>query len=46
MKDPLPQYITVPEDEGKGYIGGLEVFHQLHCLVRCLRQDTCLFTTI
>ncbi|KAJ5113803.1 hypothetical protein N7456_002337 [Penicillium angulare] len=37
--DPLSQYISVPEDEGTGYIGGLEVFHQLHCL-NYIRQFT------
>ena len=31
--EPLSRYMTAPEEEGHGYVGGLEVFHQLHCLV-------------
>lgn len=29
----LRDYVAVPKEEGDGYFGGLEVFHQLHCLV-------------
>jgi hypothetical protein len=29
----LDQYLKAPVDEGNGYVGGLEVFHQIHCLV-------------
>lgn len=31
--DMLVDYMKAPEDEGTGYVAGLEVFHQLHCLV-------------
>ncbi|KAI4180236.1 MAG: hypothetical protein LQ346_007038 [Caloplaca aetnensis] len=27
------QYVRAAPEEGDGYIGGLEVFHQIHCLV-------------
>ena len=30
----LGRYMEAPVEEGDGFIGGLEVFHQLHCLVR------------
>lgn len=30
------QYVLASPEEGNGYIGGLEVFHQLHCLVYLL----------
>jgi hypothetical protein len=29
----------VPENVGTGYVAMLEVFHQLHCLVRAPRVD-------
>ncbi|KAN0099046.1 protein of unknown function (DUF3328) domain containing protein [Hyaloscypha variabilis] len=25
-------YVTIPEEQGGGYLGNLEVYHQLHCL--------------
>jgi hypothetical protein len=34
----LDEYMTAPPDEGNGYVGGLEVFHQLHCLVRTIHH--------
>lgn len=34
----LEQYVRVPEDEGSGFVAGLEVFHQLHCLVSLTRD--------
>lgn len=32
-RDSRSKYVLVPEEDGDGYFGGLEVFHQLHCLV-------------
>jgi Mycotoxin biosynthesis protein UstYa len=34
----LGEYMVAPPDEGIGYVGGLEVFHQLHCLVKASYQ--------
>ncbi|KAK0108285.1 hypothetical protein ONS95_003101 [Cadophora gregata] len=32
-------YVTLPDDQGGGYLGNLEVYHQLHCL-NFIRQYT------
>jgi hypothetical protein len=32
------EYMIAPPDQGHGYVGMLEVFHQLHCLVRAIYQ--------
>ncbi|KAF4628572.1 hypothetical protein G7Y89_g9576 [Cudoniella acicularis] len=37
--DMLGEYMKAPVDEGHGYVGGLEVFHQIHCL-NYVRQFT------
>jgi hypothetical protein len=29
----LGNYLVSPDAENESYIGGLEVFHQIHCLV-------------
>ena len=42
--DNLDNYMKVPREEGDGYLGGLEVFHQLHCLVSGLILVTQTFT--
>jgi len=32
IKKLVPSSVLMPEDDKESYVGGLEVFHQIHCL--------------